>query len=274
MKPWRHVESPFLTGWALLALGALRRRLPLEPLFARGVAYLLSQRQPGGLYYFLPEGIEADLDSVCLLNLVLQRLLPGQFDYARLARRVARRITSQGMFLTWIEDRVREDDIDPVVNVNVIRFLNRNNLPCETTVQWLRRVLTQSDFTQGTKYYRSPFALLYFATFLPTRLRDQVLPCNRRHLLLRLKNQMAADLSVLDLAFLLYASTVLRTPRDLLVSLADRLLACQETNGSWPTYAAFRPLGFWGSPALSTAVAVQALAAYLDSFHTLEARAE
>jgi hypothetical protein len=154
-------ESPFLTGLILHALRRLPGRREVAAILERGTGYLLDVRPPGGLYVFL-QGIAPDLDDVCLLHLVLQESHPRRFDYARLARRVAATATDAGPFPTWLEDEVRWADIDPVVNLNVVRFLHRNRTPCPRALDWLRGELAAWDFIDGTRYYESPFAPLYF----------------------------------------------------------------------------------------------------------------
>jgi hypothetical protein len=263
-------ESPFLTGLILHALRRLPGRREVAAILERGTGYLLDVRPPGGLYVFL-QGIAPDLDDVCLLHLVLQESHPRRFDYARLARRVAATATDAGPFPTWLEDEVRWADIDPVVNLNVVRFLHRNRTPCPRALDWLRGELAAWDFIDGTRYYESPFAPLYFAATLPPALRRSLLPAPAR-LWSRLENrldQRGDDLSVLDVAYLLAALVVLGGPARRVDELTGRLLERQGRAGGWPPWAAFRAYRYWGSATLSTALAVQALTAYAGSLYGL-----
>ncbi|HEX4966718.1 MAG TPA: hypothetical protein VF173_38260 [Thermoanaerobaculia bacterium] len=268
MRGCHPVESPFVTGWILFALG---RELgePVGTMLGRGLPFLLEKRRPGGLYAFLEKGIGPDLDDVCLLHTVLQRHLPERFAYRRVARRIARQITAEGWFPTWIEDELRPEDVDPVVNVNVIRFLFRNGFACSETSRWLRRVFADWSFEEGTRYYRSPFSLLYFAALLPGKLRQQVFPPDSAFLVRRLQERVNASLSVIDEACLLLGLATLGAPRRLTTDLAERLASRQLPEGCWPDHAVFRPLGFWSSPALSTALAVQALRKHCGALESL-----
>src|SRR5262245_10126621 len=123
MSAEEYVESPFITGMIVLALA---KHPELHDLRTHALGYLRTKRAPDGLFRFLNSGIRPDLDDTALLNAVLQRYLPLQFDYVSTAQRIAREPTVDGAFETWIGPG--PNPIDPCVSINVVRFLDVNGI--------------------------------------------------------------------------------------------------------------------------------------------------
>ncbi len=266
----QYIESPFVTGLILMALGRLGRSELPRKIVSRGLSYLVRKRQPNGLFLFLNEGIEPDVDSTCLLNSILQKHLPHRFCYSRLAQTISGMTLSSGFFRTWLQDESLANIVDPVVNVNVVRFLHANQIRSGLTIARLQRAIEESDFFEGSHYYESGLFLPYFACTLPSTLRREIMPRNRSRLLNRLESRARADCSILDDVLLLYVLASSGFMSGILPVVVERICQKQNSDGSWPSYAAFRAFNYWGDASLCTAVAIQALATFTGSVYLLD----
>lgn len=260
MRGATHCDSPFFGGvtlWALQDAG-LMGDPAVASAVGRAARYLVADRRPDGHYHFLKVGIAADLDDTCLLNALLARAAPRGFDYPGLARRVAARVRADGSFPTWIDAPNPPGDTDPVVVANVLRFLDLFGLTPPSSVEWLRGALGRWAYDEGTRYYASPYAPLYFACTLPSRLRGAVLGPDRRALTRGLVAHLPSDPSPLDEVYLLHILTTLGDAPRARIG-CRRVLDRQQGDGSWPVWAAFQGYNYWGSPAYGAALALHAL---------------
>ncbi len=259
-------ESPFFTGLVLLTLKRSLHTKESSLIIQRGLKYLVQTRHPGGLYYFLQKDIAADLDDICLNHYILQQHFPHQYSYKKLAQRCSQMVTSSGAFPTWVDEDIREGDIDPIVNVNVIRYLHRNQVDCSKTLSWIRQVLEAWTYQEGTRYYVSPFSLLYFFATLPRNLRDQILGPNHSDFLQdQLRPHIGQTLGILDEAYLLFSLITLLPGHPASHPYVEKLLGSQLPNGAWPPHAAFQAFNYWGADTFNTALVLQALLAYQRS---------
>ena len=261
MSAEEYVESPFITGMIVLALA---KHPEWHGLRTHALGYLLTKRAPDGLFAFLNSGIRPDLDDTALLNTVLQRYLPLQYDYLSTAERIAREPKVDGAFETWIGPD-GPNPVDPCVSINVVRFLHVNGIRSIETEVFLRDTLMASTFDEPTFYYESGLFPLYFALTLPAPLRQRVLPGWPSSLSARLLARAAAPCSCMDDVLLLFCAARASLSLDALATLSARVLHWQRPDGLWPSCAAFRAFNFWGSSALTTALAIEALSAVTQS---------
>jgi hypothetical protein len=258
-------DSPFASALILLAL----RNVPIDcdrSSIARCLTYLQSKRNDDGLVAFLPTGIDPDLDDTALLNWALQAYRYDAWPYRSLARRITHMPTRDGLWLTWVRPTTDEpNDIDPCVSANVLRFLGENIVATEQATAALSRVLDGNSFFDGTLYYVSPAALPYLALAQRERIRRQILPPRRaREIAESLLTQMAAGPTPSPIDLAMTVSVAARSNVDLrsLARPVEALLATRQANGAWPNDAAFRAFNYWGSSALTTAFAAEALTLY------------
>lgn len=261
-----HHESPFVTALVVLALSRVEGAT--TTLIGRAASYLSSWRRPDGTVCFLRQGMDPDLDDTSLLNWVTQRHLLEDVDYAALARRIAGVRREAGLFVTWLRPGdacAAGNDVDPCVTVNVVRFLAANGVPCGDSLRALRHAIDCGAYQSGTLYYDAPASLPYLAASLPAALRLQIgEPAEWAAWATRLVERCDAGRAegVLDAAMTLASACVACLPVSRTAPLAAALLAHQTCTGSWPRQPAFRAYGYWGSAALTTALAVEALSLF------------
>lgn len=257
-----YAQSPFVTGMIILALSSIPT-VTAAVIRRKGIAYLLSRRRPDGFFSFFDAGMDCDLDDTCLLNWAIQTAHSHRRSYAALAKTVARLPRREGFYETWVRNSPTQgNDIDPCVNVNVIRFLDRNGIRCDQTVRALRRTLLRQRHAHGTLYYESGYALPYLILTLPPKLRDGIAGASDRSLLTRPCRGVP---SVLDRAMRLYILSSCGVNPEACAGLADELLALGSKDGEWSSWACFRAFNFWGSTQLNTAIVAQALQRYQTS---------
>lgn len=254
-------ESPFVTAMVLLAFSRIAGAVTL-PFVRRAVRYLASARRADGTVCFLVHGIDPDLDDTALVNWAVQTYGDGEF--ADLARRIATMEPKSGLFSTWLRPRKEDpNDVDPCVSANVVRFLARNGITCIDAVGALAVALDDERYDHGTLYYESPVALPYLASSLPAYLVNALgdEAAWRRRCDALLARHAAGELnSIADVAMLVSLACALGQG-DATMALRDELLGAQLPQGGWPPCAVFRAFRYWGSAALTTALAVEALSA-------------
>lgn len=261
-----YAESPFITGMIVLALSSLKT-VEGKIIRRRAIAYLLTKRKSQGFFSFFDNGIDPDVDDTCLLNWILQSGNSNPAFYRALAEKILQRPQQGGFYGTWIreiDDSV--SDIDPCVNINVLRFLHLNGLTNEATIQALQTAMRTNAYADGTLYYQPALSLPYLILTLPTVLVDQILDAGLLSTLQRLleKDGTINPSSVVDAAMELFILSSAKGDPSRCEELAGYLFSKQIKDGSWSNSAMFRAFNYWGSAELTTSVVVHALNCYAE----------
>jgi hypothetical protein len=248
---WRVCDPLFSTAYIMLGAG---RKLPAENV-ARALAFIRRRRGPDGLWEYdtalhLPP--DSDSTSCALAALALSG---GREDVAggpRLLRSYWR--DGSGPFRTWnppspLSNLERDD---PVVNCNVVLALATLGAPASAAeLAAVRDLLGRS--VRGSRYYCAPGAIAHAAS--RAGLPRAVLP--------RIATLEPEPADLLGCAQFLCASP---QPHP---ALAEAVLRAQRPDGSWPVFpwvtAQESPRPFWGSPAVTTALAIEALARHISA---------
>jgi hypothetical protein len=235
----------FSTAYVMLGAGALLARDNID----RAVGFIKSQRRPDGLWDYDPEmRIPPDSDcTACALAVLVLHGDPDVQGGAQLLRSFWR--APAGPFRTWWGGgmwSLPERD-DPVVNCNILFALRLLGSPATPTEQHaVRQLLLRSE--GRSRYYCAPATVAHAARRAGLDL--DALPS--------LAIARPREAGLLGCVQWLCAMPV---PD---VALIDAVLAAQGTDGSWPVWpwvtAAENPKPLWGSAAITTALAVEALA--------------
>ncbi|PYI20170.1 HAD-like protein [Aspergillus violaceofuscus CBS 115571] len=152
--------------------------------------------------------------------------------------------------------------VDPVVCVNVLSLFAQNGRECEllATFNWILDVLRHRAYLQGTRYYISPDAFLYFLARLSTFLRMSPLRARLVPLLgERLHERIGATGDAISLAMRVYACKLLGMS-NLLDESTLRDMQCED--GGFPTCWVYR-FGSTGvkigNRGLTTTLAIKAI---------------
>ena len=188
--------------------------------------------------------------------------------HMRLVLRQLRHLPTLVMFFRLTS--AKPGDVDACVNANALHYLGR--FPGEeAVVGWLLAVLRQGNERQCDKWYENPFVIRYFLSRTLAGRTPEA-----RHLLVE---RTLAEPPRSDLEQALAACTLLDCDADAGAPV-EALLAAQADDGSWQRAALYhggrtrlRTGGFaephpdtprWGSEAITTAFAVEALARWRD----------
>jgi hypothetical protein len=161
-------------------------------------------------------------------------------------------------------DPVPDNEADPVVNANVILLLGE--IPeTRAAVEYLLDTVPYAERGRFSAYYRDE-VILFYAAARAYRRAAPSLGALRGPVLAALHARHAAgDLLSTDLSAAMTASILIafddRSP--LLAAALDTLLRRQAADGAWERHAFYSgPSEFWGSRELTTALCIEALAAY------------
>lgn len=161
-------------------------------------------------------------------------------------------------------DRIVLDDVDPVVNANVVRYLGEQEMTSRA-IGWLLSLIAGTVSPGYSLYYSSPLAL-YHAIARAFGAGCRSLGTATAGIMAALGRIDPRPLASLELA-LVAATRLTLAPGDATgIAAVHALLERQRNDGSWERHALYGgPFEYWGSEELTTAVALDALRAALSS---------
>ncbi|KAI9931085.1 hypothetical protein MW887_010742 [Aspergillus wentii] len=171
-----------------------------------------------------------------------------------------------GISLTYFDpSRLR---IDPVVCVNILTLFCKHNRHHQVlpTFHWVLSILRHRAYLDGTRYYPSPDAFLYFLTRLVSVLNNKALRSELLPLLkMRVNERIGAVGDATSLAMRVHAckSLGIGNERDM-----EALKKAQLVDGGWPAGCIYQfgSSGLKiGNRGLSTAFAVRAIQTPVDN---------
>jgi hypothetical protein len=188
---------------------------------------------------------------------------------AERARRRAPRpvVATDPRLLTTDADPVAPDDVDPVVNANAILYLGESP-DTRPAIDWLNAMLSGETEARASHYYPDALALNYMVA-RTYRHSAPSLGTSSDHLLRNTLQRRQPDGAFGSVLATALAVSVLLTfdPRNPSLAAAIGFIRSrQQRDGSWPTECFYRaPTEFWGSPELTTALCLEALARHRDA---------
>ena len=262
-----HPCSIYVTAFVALALARLADQPIASAVQKQACAHLRAERNPAGSWGY--EGratrrVPPDLDDSALAQAALVACgEPADLAFFRLLWENEAR--PGGPYYTWVgvngQDHLLARQIDGLVNANLLYAATLCRMPLPGTVAYLRDVIASASYDHASVYCFTPHLLAFciaraigagavgMAAAAPT-LQAYVTST----LLPAAENPFQLACSVAALAYL-------GTPAAKLEPQREALRAAQLTDGSWPVAASYSgyPPHFDGSPALSTAIAIEGL---------------
>jgi len=241
--PWQRCGALFSTACIVLAAQELLSR----PCLDWAVAFIRQQRRPDGLWEYDPAlGLPPDSDcTACALAALACCGAEIDTDRGTALLRSFWRADS-GPFRTWRGEGTwaQRDSDDPIVNCNIVYALATLGAPASAPeLEAVSRLVRGSE--QGSRYYATPAAIAYAAR--RAGLPPDLLP--------------PAASATPPARYVLAAMQWLCGMRRHDAELMNAVLAAQRPDGSWPPRPWCRNIegGVWGSPAVTTALAVEML---------------
>ena len=260
--------SPRELGTPLFVLATCHNRGLSEGTTNAIVDYCIANIVDGRMNYFEKRGaIPDDVDTTAFGLSLLSEM--GRVDL-ELARRSAKTVTenvdNDGLIKVYFSDQ--KDTLDHVTATNALYFANLFGLRDATTKteNWVADMLLSGEYLKGSRYYEPPEAFLYFLSRAASRFPS--LGARVAKPLIEALRKRVDRIGPLPLEHQYPIDSAMRvtTFRNMgLVNNFDRdnLLEMARPDGSWPTDSFFKygdKQVYFGSPAMSTAFAVEALA--------------
>ncbi len=247
---WKPCGRLFSTAYIMLGAGKM---LPRDSI-TRAVGFIASQRGADRLWNYDPAinvPPDSDTTACALAALLLHSEVAEAEAEARLLRTFWR--ADAGRFRSWNVPgmwSLPERD-DPVVNCNILHALKQLGSP--VTAEETSAVTRFLSTCGAPRYYCAPSTIAHAAH--RAGLGHDALP--------HIATAVPAEADLMGCVQWLCG---MRTPN---IKLIDAVLAAQHADGSWPirpwVTGAGQPRPFWGSSAITTALAVEALASTQSS---------
>lgn len=220
---------------------------------------------PDGTFYFFhnQDLLPRDVDTTTFGITILKR-------EGKIADKVAeeglshvlRNCVPEGMIEVYLspKKKEREGRLDPAVCANVLYALTQAGRQgeAEPTIRYLHQALKEETYLEGTLYYPSPDAFLYFVARVVSTF--PMYQAEFADLLKeKIRNRMGASDQALELSMRILAAKYLGIECE---KEQEKLAAQQLRDGSWPAYTIFKgnsKYKYFGSRELTTAFAIQAL---------------
>jgi len=245
-----------------------------KEMISKSTDFLLSEKENEFTWRFFGKDskIVPDLDDTCYALAVLnENNVP--LDYEKIADRLMNYRNSSGLFYTWFPEKGNKNNTDWVTNTNVLYFFNTimRKPPIEVST-YLRNIITEKRFVNGSLYYHNPYSFIYFFTRLYSESNfetfDSSMPLIYDFLLSNFKGTADEPIShsVLPVVALLNGGV---SNRSLLEKGINVILSSQQKDGGFPIDSIFRHRSYeryYGSRGLFTALATEALSKYKKFF--------
>jgi hypothetical protein len=271
----RYPKSVYVTTFVIHALA----QLPAEPQIAaiqrRAADFIAGEREQDGAWNYEGRGewrVPCDLDdtscAVAALAMLGQR--PDLSFYALLWQNEA---APGGPYYTWLGINDRADfayarQVDALVNANLLFCCGLLGLELPGAAAYLERVVRDEAYSDQSAYTVSPHFLIYAISRAyadgGVGALALALPALQRYLLTRLAPPQAEP-SALNLACVAAGLLNSGVDRGIAAPYLEALLGAQQGDGGWPAWAAYAGFApnYDGAPALTTALALEALGKYL-----------
>lgn len=267
------VFCPYIEVYSSAILLDLLENLPVNiKLLSFLKNFLIEQYDRETFNFFTQRGIlPDDVDDTALCALALFRNTPiiDIESLKLISKRVIANVNEKGIIQVYFPPRgERENRIDPIVCANAMRLIYQAKLDtiANETEIYIYQVLESKSYLEGSWFYHSPDAFLYYlakAVILSSRARKRF----SRLLIKNIQERLGTTIYPLDLAMRILAIKTLGFSMDKqLFAKIDtekhQLEYLQKNDGSWPKdalYKAGRSNIFFGSREISTAFAVSAL---------------
>ena len=269
-------KSNYVTTLVIHALSCLPPDPTIASMQHQAADFLEAERDESGTWNYDGRGerrIPNDFDGTCCTVAALLKVgrHPPLSFYALFWENES---APGGPYYTWlgVNDRpagplVRE--IDLMSNANILFCSGLLNLSLPGTVAYLTKVIEADAYQTHSIYSVSPHFLIYclsraYADGQVAGL-GPAMPIMQKYLLTQLPPP-SAEPSAFNLACLTASLFNLQADPPLIEPYLTALLTTQQPDGGWAGWAAWRSYrpNYDGSPALTTALAVEALGKYLS----------
>ncbi|MFC1975956.1 hypothetical protein ACFLXQ_06120 [Chloroflexota bacterium] len=270
-------KSVYVTTFVIHSLSCLPPSPVIKKIQRRAGDFLAQEQEDNGAWHYDGRAderqIPLDLDDT---NCVVAALLtlghrPALSFYNLLWQN---EVAPGGPYYTWLgpntpaSDSIFAREIDPLVNANILFCSSRLNLSLPGTINYLQEIIHKEAYQTQSGYCVSPHLPIYvlsraYADGQVDALAS-AMPTMQDYILKKLPRPQAEPASF-NLVCLAVSLLNLQSPLPLVEPYLAALLANQEADGHWPAWGTYVSYNYYydGAPALTTALALEALSKYL-----------
>jgi hypothetical protein len=254
-------SSPFITTFVLYSIKNIQNN-KVKIMTNNSIKFLLSEVETGGIWKYWTsrnlKQINPDLDNITTIS---HTLMSNQIEFENNINIIQNNKNREGLFLTWLNMSLEDNDIDCIVNTNTLLYLNENN---PKICNYINNAIKNNE--KCSIYYPDELSLYYTVS----RAFINNISClnkNKNRIINRILSKKKDNGSFgnsLQTAFAIntlinydYTGTEINQG-------IEYLIKTQKKNGSWPKETFFIDSeNFYGSEELTTSISIEALNKYL-----------
>jgi hypothetical protein len=239
--------------------------------------FLAQQQEDNGAWHYDGRGSEhqipLDLDdtSCAVAALLILGQRPALSFYNLLWQN---EVVPGGPYYTWLgtnapaNDTIWAREIDPLVNANILFCSSRLNLSLPGTINYLQEIIQKEAYQTQSGYCVSPHFPIYALSRAyadgQVEALASTMPTMQDYILKKLPVPQAEPASS-NLVCLAVSLLNLQSPLPVVEPYLAAVLANQKADGHWPAWGVYLSYNHYydGAPALTTALALEALGKYL-----------
>ena len=258
-------SSPFVTTFVLYSIKDVKNE-KVEVMIDKGIEFLLSEEEPGGLWRFYTSKNSdhlywpPDLDDISTISFILKL---NKISFDNNLELVLGNRNEDGLFYTFIMDDNEGNDIDYVVNTNVLLYLGQSD---STVCSYINNAIKLNKFS--SLYYPDNLTLFYM---ISRAFENNITSFEESKdiIIQATLNRQKGNGSFgndLQTAFALNTLLSFNYQGEKIELGVKYLLQKQSTNGSWDRAGFFKggTKTYWGSEEFTTALVIEALNKYLQ----------
>jgi len=254
--------SPKEVGSSLLILDTALKYYPNTKISDEVAAYCQNAiDEKGRICFFEDKSImPPDMETTAFgLSALLEN---GRIDTGltkEIAEEMLQSKNKDGIIQVYFPDSTKGNRIDWVSATNIVYLLELLGMHNEAseTLDWILGILRRKDYMNGSRYYESPDAFLYFLSRLLKfpKCKDLF----EEHLRREIECRDGVTTFPIDVAMRVTTSKKLGV-----LNKSDQgvLISTQQEDGGWPSDSIYhwgRSLGYFGSRTISTGFSIEAL---------------
>ncbi len=268
-------KSVYITTFIMHALSCLPPNPLIDQILQPAAAFLLGEQEDNGAWNYIGRGkhqVPDDLDDTCCVVAALCQMghRPDFLFYGLLWQN---EVAPGGPYYTWLGINNDPGDypfireIDALVNANILFCAGLLDLLLAGAAAYLCRVIETETYQAENVYCLSPHFLIYAISraYRDGNVTDlaPAMPAMQNYILTKVPPPQTEPVAFY-LACLAVALLNLDAPQPLVDPYLAALLTHQQPDGCWPTWAAY--VRYNGAPALTTALALEALGKYVSRY--------
>jgi len=256
--------SPPEVASSFVALQCVLKHCPSNPLTKEVIDCIRGWIDNRGLVSYFRPPYPADADDTVVAAMALGEVNFPYPGLSEVAKRIFANVDERGVFQVWLDEHPDHvQSVDAVVSANVARLgvILEATVEITPTLRYLANIVDTGAWRNGTRYYHTRGMFLYFLAKLE-REASFLTPEQLFKLTAAVDTGLRETNNPADLAQHITVARLLGLPANNWRLAQRKLAEMQSSDGSWAIQSLWHfghLTGYFGSPSLSTAFAIEAL---------------